>query len=247
MNDHNDSFLNNQLKKLRSNVKWEKEGQEKVRNNIISTINQQHNIKQSKIKKRKLSLAVIFPAILLVILGVGLSLFLPSNQISDNHMTKSAENQEVKSAFVDFQYDISEEVKKDITNINDSGFELKLPALSITEDMEIELVETIKREGSEARRVDVKSFFTFEGNKEFFLMQEYTGNSNDRQLVEKGATAIQEKAVEILDINGDKAYIVNNKRSKTLYLLTDEYGFSLHSNDLSTEQMSRLMESIDLN
>lgn len=245
MNYHSDSSLNERLKKMKEDVEWKKEGQENVKRQLLLSIEQPRNARKARGMKGKLSIVIS----ILVMIGIGVAVILYANQAPDNQLVSPGENAQVKATEVTFEYGISEDIQDDIREIIESGFDLKLPALSITDDMGIEMLSSVKREGKE-ERVEVNTVFSFQGKKQFILTQEFIGQYGG-ELVNNRNDRIKEMAVETVNINGIQAYITENKNgkslnSKSLYLLTDQFGFSIHSNDLSNEQMIRLMDSMDI-
>ncbi|WP_414672242.1 DUF4367 domain-containing protein [Lentibacillus sp.] len=71
-------------------------------------------------------------------------------------------------------------------------------------------------------------------------------NSDDRARIDQRIKQIKTEASNQLSIGGHNAYVVNEKKRESLYILTENYGFIIHSSDLTKDQLIKVAQSIDL-
>jgi hypothetical protein len=248
MSYQDDSNFDDELKRMEADVSWRKERQRKSREELISKIDQRDNSKINKMKngiKRKLAPAIA----LLLIIGISTTLIINENNfnnqttgVDDASTPKNASPNEVISMNnQDLPYEVSEETEQKINDIIESGFDMRLPLTSISEDMYI--INTHKRTNGELE--EVATLFGYQDDKQFRLSQESITPKNET--INQRLKQIKEEATETLTLeNGMEAYVNVGDNGNTLYILPDNYAFVLHSHSLATEQIIALANSLEL-
>lgn len=246
MKHHDDSYLSDLLKKMDDDTTWSRKRQQNIRRNILSAIDEETSKTRGVIYWMRRTAAPVLTVLLVA--GVSVTLYLsgfsdqsPLSSEQGNNVTQTPDDSGNKTQHDTSSLYINDQNEAAIQEIKASGFDLRLPSYSPFNPMEV--VSVVKRPAGSGSHVSVT--FNHEGEEKFELWQE-SFTSDHQARVNQRLNQIKEEATEQVNIDGNLAYITNTNKAETLYLITENYGFVVHSFDLSTDQLIEVAESIDL-
>ncbi|QKY71043.1 DUF4367 domain-containing protein [Lentibacillus sp. CBA3610] len=244
MKHHDDSYLNDLLKKMDDDVSWNNKRQQNVRRNVLSAIDQE-GVKSSRRITHWFGKKIV--PVLATLLLVGVSVPLIMSEAGDQQPLGQEQADEVTQAPGDSGnengkgYYVDQQNGAYIEDIKASGFDLRLPGYS--PGNHIEVGKIVKRASGSGSHVSV----TFnQEDEEIFKFWQESFNSDDPARVDQRIEQIKTEASDQLSIGVHNAYIVNDKKGESLYIVTESYGFTIHSSELPKDQMIKVAESIDL-
>lgn len=238
MKHHDDSCLNHSLSKMDDDINWNRNRQQKIRRNVLSSIDEENPAISLGIKYwiRKTA-APVLATLLLILVSTPLFLSELNDQSPSSQGPAGSGNQNDQG----FQFYVDDQTEKKIKDIKESGFDLRLPGYTLGNHLEI--TNVVKRPAGSGSHVSVT--FNQDDDALFKYWQE-SFNSDDRVRVDQRIEQIKTKASEQLSIGGHNAYIVNENKEEALYILTEKYGFTIHSSALTKDEMINVAQSIDL-
>lgn len=238
-NNPDKSILDIELERLKDDVNWSTSRQRmlksKLLNNLeISTSNRKiWGILSAKLKVAITGTCLVSIATILVYFAV---------YDSTNMNNEESGVELITSGEVIYPYDIKTNINTKINEIKNSGFELVLPTVSISKDMI--LTNIIQR--TVESRVEVTSYYQFDGNREFLIQQDII-DPNLKPQYEKRFSDIKSSATESFFIQNFSAFAVENNNASIIYVLTDNYSYLIYSQDLNVEKLKLLFNSMILN
>lgn len=237
-NNQDESILDGELKRLKGNIKWHTMRQRKLKISLLNNLDDRPTNHKSFLfilNKMKVPIAGIC-FISIVSLLLYLTMFEKknlSNEVSSLQLETSSE--------VNYPYEITSDQNAEINKIKKTGFDLKLPTLSLSEDMI--LTNVIQRNVN--GRVEITTSYQFDRNKEF-LVQQDAFTSNLKSQYEKRFNEIKLSATDHFFINNLPAYVVETSYDTTIYVLTDNVSYFIHSRHLNNETIKLLLESMGI-
>ena len=234
-NNRDEYILDGELKKLKDDVFWSTSRQQKLKRKLLNNIETNTTIRK-KSPLLSASIKAAFTGICLVSITSFLIFFTVLDVKNINNVELETSNE------MKYPYEIKTDLYAEINRINDSGFKLVLPTVSLSEDM---ILTNIKQRNVDSR-VEVTSFYQFEGHKEFLIQQDAIEPSLKPQY-EKRFNEIKLSATESFFIHDFPAYVVESSNDTTIYVLTDNYSYFIYSRDLNVERLKFLFNSMSIN
>lgn len=242
MNYREENKLDQSLQQMDAHTTWNKERQQRLRNRILLEIEQKNKGKQKKSYWPK-KFAPILAVFLLVGLGTTLLFSEFSKQLlSSNEIEKSGDIEMAQESDTvnEFSFVVSKETEVKIKEIEETGFDLRLPAHSISEQVEVNNLVL--------RNETVSASYYYGEERLFHFTQDSFGEANIYK--SGGIKNIIKKATDVIEINGKQTYITVKETSgpdlNELYMITDTYGFGMHSYNLTVDELVEVAESIDV-
>jgi len=234
MRDQKEIHSDSSLKDINENIHWNHDRQQHSRKMFLTKLEQVSSPKRKSWIKR--SMIPVIATVLL--LGTTTTLFLSENSVIQQQSESIIENNNTNESF---EIWMDEEVESSIMEINQSGFDLKLPEYSPIENTEI---RNVRLRDSEPTVNAV--YFDEEGNELFTFMQEDISELN-ANTTSHSKDRMQENADYETEINGNVTFVSENDQSglRTINIITNKYGFTLSAYNLSEEQLLNIGESIE--
>ncbi|WP_156290198.1 hypothetical protein [Oceanobacillus salinisoli] len=240
MKGQEETQLDQSLKSLNENISWDNEKQQHSRRLFLSKLEQVRSSKRKSWIRR--SAVPIVASILF--LGTTTTLFVSEHSVQQqNNSLVQNENMSGNNTDQVSSIGMDEEVESNIEEINEAGFDLRLPQYSPTSNTEIK--NLIQRSAGKTTNVTA-NYYDGEGKQIFTFLQEDISEINENNN-NNGINHMKENADYKTEINGNEAFYNENDNSglKTLNIITNGYGFTLSTYHLSEEQLIKIGESID--
>lgn len=237
-NNQDKSILDGELERLKGNVNWHTMRQRKLKNTLLHNLDDRTNKHKSFLfilNKVKVPIAAIC-FISIVSLLLYLTLFEQKNLSKEvNSLQLETSNE------VNYPYEITADQNAEINKIKKTGFDLKLPTLSLSADMILTNVLQRNVNG----RVEVTTSYQFDRNKEFLIQQDALTPDLKTQY-EKRFNEIKLSATDHFLINNLPSYTVETSYDTTVYVLSDNDSYIIHSRHLNTDTLKLLLESMGI-
>jgi hypothetical protein len=240
-NNPDESILDGELKRLQGDVNWHTMRQQKLKRSLLNNLESRPiNYKRFTFLSDKLKAPIAGVCLLSI---VSLLLYLSVFDEKNLNNVDSIRQVETPNEVI-YPFEITTDLNAKIDQIKNMGFELKLPTLSLSEDMILRNVVPRNINGT----VEVTTSYLFDSNKEFRITQD-AFDRNLKSQYAKRFSEIKLSATESFFINGFPAYVVekgDNSYITSIYVLTDNYSYVIHSGQLNTEKLKLLFESMGI-
>jgi hypothetical protein len=235
MKDREETNLDQSLKNMDEYITWDDERQQHSREILLSKMEQEKSPKRSWLKRSAVPVAAT-----ILFLGTAGTLFV--SEFSEQQQLSEQQNEQQvnmaeNSSGQGFGIGMDEKAESDVMEISESGFDLQLPQYSPVENTEL---ESIWHRSEGQNNVVSATYYDGEGNELFTFMQEAITENTD-------VTHLQENADYETEVNGNITFVIENDTSglRTINIITNDYGFTLSTYNLSEEQLLTTGESIE--
>ena len=240
-NNPDESILDSELTKLKDNVNWHTTRQQKLKRLMLSNLDgQPSNHKRFLLVLNKVKLPIAGICFISIV-----SLLLYLSAFDKKNLSNEDNSVQVEtSSEGNYPFEITSDLNAKINQIKNTGIDLKLPTLSLSEDMILSNVVHRNINGS----VEVTTSYLFDSNKEFQIVQNTFG-TNLKSQYEERFSELKLSATESFFINSSPAFVVekNDERYHTsIYVLTDNYSYMISSGQLNTDKLKLLFESMGI-